>query len=658
MADPFDVTNSDINVQGGGVSPDFYRNLLSFGLATMSAASQPGAQFLGSLGKGGLAAMESSRQNNQARIQNQLSQQSLLSGKIDMATKLNNLNWLRQQQGLPPIDSNGQVQSIQANAPQTGEMNTPPSIAEPGSSAGASWSPAAGSSGPNQPSAVSTGPTTPAQGSTIGGVPTSIYNQMTPQEQQAAMQGYGYAMHGMADVGKPYTDFAFARLKAQGTAEGETPSKIKQERAQFRELRGGNGMPSSVFDPQMNDGAGGIVAEGAQTAQVQPGQNVQGPDGKNLPIGTHYRLPPSVNPQGSAGSGALNLGAAPSPAGGTIAPNNDPNVGMAAFQAAQSAGAAPDAPGQAPGINLPFPPPTPLGGAAPAPQAAPQAPVMPAAPSSAPPQGGAMSAPALGAPAAITGAMPTELPPQQEELLKEGTKSFIEREQPLYETANQSLASSAIIDQDIRQLGPTGILSMGEGAQHRLGFAKSINTIQQSMGVKDSNLMFDPQKVADAEGFNKEALRLGFADARSLGAREGQQVVEQSIKANPGLSSTYQGGQMLNGIIAEKAQRQKDMFEYKNAQLRQGVDPIQSETDFNKQYPGIAYVRRAMSQFSPINISPSRPGALNGLLPGTRIKLPNDPGPGKVIPLTPDYGFTIPPTIHSLEPQDQEQGGQ
>ncbi len=644
MADPFDVTNSNIPMQGGGISPDAWRNLLTFGLATMQAASQPGAKFFGSLGSGGLAAMENSRANAAGRLQQQIGAQSLAGNKLDMAIKLNNLNGLRQLQGLPPIDANGAIMSLapQAATGAGGDLEKP-SIAEPSSGAGSPWAPATGSSVPNEPASYQKdagGSDKGGSSSTIGGIPTSIYNKLNPEEQQLVHTGQLYTMYGQHEIGKEFMDAGLARIKSASTAAGSLPYDIQKSRSGFTEVRGGPGMPSTIFD-QLNNR---FIAEGAQVAQVMPGQNIPGPDGKPLPVGTEYRLPPTMlnqdqgmpppqaAPQAPVQRGAIPAPPSPDQMGGAprdaafMPPQGGPTdlggpIGAAALQAAQQAGAQPEpqitmGPG---GMQANVPPPP--GG-----MEAPQAPQA-----------------AQAVPGVYQGAMPTKLSPQNQELLTVGARELMEKERPIYETAQQTLASAAIIDHDIKELGPSG---MGAGAQWRQDFAQTVNSTQQALGVKDQSLLFDPKKVAAAESFNKETLRLGFANARLLGAREAASVVEQAIKANPGLGSSHLGAQLLNGIIAENAQRQKDRIEYMHANVNK-QDTMQSEIDFNKQYPGVSYVRRAVSQFSPVTVN--TPGAMRSLLPGTKVVRSNNPTDVRIIPLPDDYQFSIPPTVHAFQ---------
>lgn len=237
------------------------------------------------------------------------------------------------------------------------------------------------------------------------------------------------------------------------------------------------------------------------------------------------------------------------------------------------------------------------------------------------------------------GATQTGLPPQSHELLTEGTKDMIEKQQPIYAAAQQTLMSSQVIDANLDRLGNQGWFAPGTGAATRVEIAKGLNSALATSGLP-SSLTINPEKVATAEELNKQTVNLGFNLARTMGARESQQVVEQAIKINPGLGTTYLGGKMVNSLIAENAQRTKDQYEYKMQALNNGIDPLTAETQFNKQYPGTAYVKRAVSQFSPPSVS--SPQQADKLLPGTVFMTPN--GARKVVPMPQNYQFTMPPT--------------
>lgn len=243
-----------------------------------------------------------------------------------------------------------------------------------------------------------------------------------------------------------------------------------------------------------------------------------------------------------------------------------------------------------------------------------------------------------------SGAVQTGLAPQQEELLKQGTADMIEKQRPAYEAAQQTLNGSGVIDANIDKLGNKGWFAPGTGAAARLDIAKGFNTTLQAAGFdpdKNPSMFFDPSKVATGEELNKQTVNLGFNLARTMGARESQQVVEQAIKINPGLGTTYLGGKMVNGLIAENAQRTKDQYEYKMNALNNGIDPLTAETQFNKQYPGTAYVKRAVSQFNPIQVNDA-PWTTKNLLPGTVVQYKKSTP--KALPVPQDYQFSMPPT--------------
>ena len=242
-----------------------------------------------------------------------------------------------------------------------------------------------------------------------------------------------------------------------------------------------------------------------------------------------------------------------------------------------------------------------------------------------------------------SGATQTGLAPQQTELLKQGAADMIEKQRPAYEASQQTLNGSAVIDSDITALGDKGWFAPGAGAASRSEAAKYWNGALTAAGFtpKNNPAMFaNVDKIATGEELNKQTVNLGFNLARTMGARESQQVVEQAIKINPGLGTTYLGGKMVNSLIAENAQRTKDQYEFKMNALNNGIDPLTAEVQFNKQYPGTAYVKRAISEFAPPTIS--SPQQAQKLLPGTVFKTPN--GNRKVVPMSQDYQFSMPPT--------------
>jgi hypothetical protein len=74
--------------------------------------------------------------------------------------------------------------------------------------------------------------------------------------------------------------------------------------------------------------------------------------------------------------------------------------------------------------------------------------------------------------------------------------------------------------------------------------------------VKDQDLPFDPSTVSSWEKLTKDTTRLGFALARTLGAREAMQVVQGAINANPNVKNTPLGAKMVLNTIRQNAERQ------------------------------------------------------------------------------------------------------
>lgn len=124
MADPFDLNNGDVQQAGGlgGISPDFWRNLATFGAQTAVAANARNGQgFLtygngaaGPLGAGFLGASEQARQNQLTRSQLGLqgaqlqgAQLSNVGHRFSNAVQRQNYNMIAPLYGTAPLDENG-----------------------------------------------------------------------------------------------------------------------------------------------------------------------------------------------------------------------------------------------------------------------------------------------------------------------------------------------------------------------------------------------------------------------------------------------------------------------------------------------------------------------------------------------------------------------
>ena len=183
MSDPFDPIDSQntetttTTDSGPSVGPDFWHNLMNFGLATMSASSTPGMTLGGAIGRGGIAAMESARQNASARATNQelmgragyynanaenakseslknMASVQLMQRQINASQRMNDIldkNYKKNQSGqqTSQASSYDPQQGIDQTSPSQMQADqSAPAQADKQSPTGATWS---GSIGDNQP---------------------------------------------------------------------------------------------------------------------------------------------------------------------------------------------------------------------------------------------------------------------------------------------------------------------------------------------------------------------------------------------------------------------------------------------------------------------------------------------------------------------------
>lgn len=180
--------------------------------------------------------------------------------------------------------------------------------------------------------------------------------------------------------------------------------------------------------------------------------------------------------------------------------------------------------------------------------------------------------------------------------MQKGAGEAYEDARKKYEGAQDVRRQVAIMEGNFRELNSSNWSTTGTGAEARLNMAKAANSIFSAMGVKGEKLPFDQEKIASWESLTKESLRLGFALSRSLGAREAMQVVQQAIKANPGIQNTPIGGRMVMNAIREAAQRDVDYYKFATQYGTQRGHLVGADIEFNKQNPPELYGRRAIVQ--------------------------------------------------------------
>jgi hypothetical protein len=194
------------------------------------------------------------------------------------------------------------------------------------------------------------------------------------------------------------------------------------------------------------------------------------------------------------------------------------------------------------------------------------------------------------------GSVTSSITPSVEKLQTTAAENY-EKARESYNGAQQTEKTLAEMEDSFRTLNQTGWSSTGPAAQARLGLARAINSIWQVLGVKGNDLPFDPNTIASWEDLEKNSTRLGFALARTLGAREAMQIVQGAIKANPGVNNTPMGAQMVLNSIRQNAQRDNDYFEFAtNYAQTHGGDLVGAGVAFNKAYAPSLYARRAIVQ--------------------------------------------------------------
>ena len=175
-----------------------------------------------------------------------------------------------------------------------------------------------------------------------------------------------------------------------------------------------------------------------------------------------------------------------------------------------------------------------------------------------------------------------------------------ESQKTLRQAAEANQASTAQlmnlsqIESDLNRVdaanGPTGrILATGPGSETAHILARAVNR-----WVPGETPVFDPEALGAGEAANKLSVQLGQSQARLLGAREAQQVIQQTIQANPGMHNTPAGRRLLIAGLKSAAERQRD---YSNFVIdyakRRGGDATGAQQAFEKVNPAERYVNKA-----------------------------------------------------------------
>lgn len=148
---------------------------------------------------------------------------------------------------------------------------------------------------------------------------------------------------------------------------------------------------------------------------------------------------------------------------------------------------------------------------------------------------------------------------------------------------------------DELQASSHGMLQTGAYAQQRFALAKIINGILAPLGLQP----VDPALIGSAEEAGKLTTRLGFALSRTLGSREAQQVVKQSIEANPGIENTPEGRKYILATMDSAISRDRDNAQFIGDYRKQWRTTAGAEAEFNKLNPPEKYIAQASVASAP-----------------------------------------------------------
>lgn len=224
-------------------------------------------------------------------------------------------------------------------------------------------------------------------------------------------------------------------------------------------------------------------------------------------------------------------------------------------------------------------------------------------------------------------------------LAKASTEEFYKKDQDIYQSAQNTKANLANINNSLDELNKTpGYWNTGGGAQGRLTWAKNWNTVMNTLGAdqkKNPNLFFDPTKVGTAEALNSQSKVAGMQLAKELfgGQREAATIINATISTKPGLDTTYQGGKRLVNALNETSNYFIDrrQFQVKWAAEHNG-SLVGANEEFDKTNAPLSYSNRALSLIPDENGNlkgiPATKLTIKKMLPGTFVITPKHPNGG------------------------------
>ena len=188
---------------------------------------------------------------------------------------------------------------------------------------------------------------------------------------------------------------------------------------------------------------------------------------------------------------------------------------------------------------------------------------------------------------------------KQAEVQVEQEKGVLDEAKKNYSTAQSGQYRLGLIDKSIKDLGPNW---MGAGADARAAAARAYNTTLGLLPLPEETkaaLQINPTKIATWEDFNKQSLNLGFELARTLGAREAMQIVQQATASVPNANQSSWGARLVAGAMRQAFQRQEDYYQFVINERRNNRSLLDADVRFNAAHPVQQYIQAATRVVPP-----------------------------------------------------------
>jgi hypothetical protein len=161
-------------------------------------------------------------------------------------------------------------------------------------------------------------------------------------------------------------------------------------------------------------------------------------------------------------------------------------------------------------------------------------------------------------------------------------------------TAANSAQDQAATIQSLRDIMGRG-LNTGWGADARSQLARVLTAAGVGADAVKNIAGINP---ADADAFNKQALRLSAEAVRGMGAREPGSVISLFSRAYPNLETQPQALDLMTNMLALQAQRAQDRRNFVLGRFNQPDGNSygavsQAQADFDRQSPAVAYLHAA-----------------------------------------------------------------